>query len=315
MGGGESDNSYSFDVGDNIEKELADIFGIKNEEDREQFRDKYRFAISGDGNEGKRIFILHSSALCHLLFFYSATPDHPIRLAIQGKDTEFTDTEFEYKNRVFKGGHASNVDVVLISRDKKTVLFLESKFSEYYLSGNESKLTFSKAYLDETKCRYAAEVYGDSALMSKMGITVQENGKDAELQPGEPAYLYGIKQMVSHYVGIRNLIDSVSASDGSQGSVIDDRKDVPNAIANGANVYLGEILFDRGIETLENNSGKPCFTAYEAMYRELANGLNACIEKSTSRGRFHVIGDLFQYSKLEDCEFVNERIRTFYFGK
>lgn len=111
--------------------------------------------------------------------------------------------------------------------------------------------------------------------------------------------------MVSHYVGIRNLIDDPGRKDD----------DVAKAIANGANVYLGEILFDRGIETLEIIPGKSCFAAYEAVYRELANGLNACIEKSPPRGRFHVIGNLFRYSKLKDCEFINDRIRTFYFGK
>ena len=117
-----------------VEK-LESIFQMSN---KELFEAKFKQAISGDGQEWKRIATLHSSSLVALLCFYSVTNSKPLTINVDGNDCIFTESHFECKNRVGIDGkgnpHYSNMDVVLIGKtkeNKSVILFLESKFSEY----------------------------------------------------------------------------------------------------------------------------------------------------------------------------------------
>ena len=78
--------------------------------------------------------------------------------------------------------------------------------------------------------------------LAKMGLnmTTCDGNEIFILRSEETCYLEGIKQMISHYIGIRNLF--VTA---------DQREDtVAYAVSAGAKVLLGEILFTRGIGQL-----------------------------------------------------------------
>ena len=130
----DSDNSLMFsktkevnkpDLSTKEEKKnlLIDIFKISNSK---EFKEKYDMAISGDGNEYRRITTLTSSTLCALLFFYNIKNKN---INING--ITYDDVLFEVKNKVFDSNNPSNMDIVLLSSTSKTILFLESKFSEY----------------------------------------------------------------------------------------------------------------------------------------------------------------------------------------
>ena len=138
-----SSNSYSFSKA----SLLINIFNIK---DSTLFEEKYKMAVGGSGNEGDKITTLHSSSLCALLHFYNVTEDNPLTMAINGREIKFTDSIFEFKSRVID--NPSNMDVVLIGKNEKSyenvVLFLESKFAEYYLSAGTTCRGISKKYLD-----------------------------------------------------------------------------------------------------------------------------------------------------------------------
>ena len=120
---------------------LINIFNIK---DSTLFEEKYKMAVGGSGNEGDKITTLHSSSLCALLHFYNVEK-HALTLEFKTKNNKngeikrrvrFTKSVFEFKSPVID--NPSNMDVVLIGKDETSnedvVLFLESKFAEYYLS-------------------------------------------------------------------------------------------------------------------------------------------------------------------------------------
>ena len=166
--GSVSNNSYTFTNTsttneDECRNRLADLFGIQC---RELFKEKFEQSYSGSGQELKRIAVLHSSSLCALLFFYNVSQENPYILEIEGKEYIFTYSCFEYQNTVIEGRNPSNMDIVLIGSNKRTgeqtVLFLESKFSEYYESLGQ-RLEIATAYLDN---KYGKALYDDVILGS-----------------------------------------------------------------------------------------------------------------------------------------------------
>ena len=301
-----SNNSYTFadissENADRCANRLAELFGIRRPD---LFREKFAQSCGGSGQEWRRIAVLHSSALCALLFFYHVSEENPYRMEIEGETYIFTSSCFEYQNTVIEGRNPSNVDVVLLGADsagKPAVLFLESKFSEYY-EGTGKTLKIAAAYLED---RYGKTLYSEGSL-KKMGpyTKEQEEAETFTLRSGETCYLEGIKQMISHYIGLRNLCDSPDGRDDA----------VAKAVSAGARVLLGEILFTKGIGQLPVGSGEECFASYRKKYRLLAGALNAQLERDGISGKFTVLRDLLSYSQFQDKAYIQEpRIKRFYF--
>ena len=305
--GSVSNNSYtlantSAANEDVCENRLAELFGIKH---RDLFKEKFSQSCGGRGQELKRIATLHSSALCALLFFYHVSKENPYRMEIEGETYTFTCSCFEYQNTVIEGRTPSNIDVVLVGTDsyrKPAVLFLESKFSEYH-ERTGKQLEIAVAYLDN---RYGKVLYGEGFL-AKMGLdTVVRNGdKSFILCSEKDCYLEGIKQMISHYIGIRNLCDKPDKRDDA----------VAQEISAGAKVLLGEILFTKGIGQLPIGNGEECFASYRKKYMILADLLNEQLEKDGISDKFTVLGDILSYSQFQGKEYIQEpQIKRFYFG-
>ena len=291
-----SENSYTLTGVDTPDEDicaerLADIFGIDN---KALFRSKLHSACSGDGQEIKRIGTLHSSALCALLFFYNVTPEHPLILDVNGKSCIFTHSVFEFQNKVIN--NPSNMDITLVGRyadtDKPVILFLESKFSEY-MSKSKS-LWIAEAYLHN---KYSKDIYNQ---LDKTGITIDNDivkGKFS-IKSDNFCYLEGIKQMISHFVGVNNFIDGHFVI----------RDEVVLKARESADIYLGAILFDKGIGNFEAQKDITCYQAYKEKYEKLADLLN------TSGRPVHVIRQLFSYTMFENSDFIKEdKIKQFYF--
>lgn len=304
--GAPSNNSYTFANtstanADLCGNRLAELFGIKH---RDLFREKFAQSCGGSGQEWRRIAVLHSSALCALLFFYHVSEENPYRMEIEGETYRFTHSCFEYQNTVIKGRNPSNMDVVLIgtdSRGKPVVCFLESKFSEYYESLGR-QLEIAAEYLEND---YGKALYGEDSL-AEMGLYTK--ARDAAetfiLCSEEACYLEGIKQMISHYIGLRNLCDSPDGRDDA----------VAKAVSAGARVLLGEIFFTKGIGQLPVGSGEECYASYRKKYMILAGALNAQLERDGIRGKFTVLRDILSYSQFQDKAYIQEpRIKRFYF--
>ena len=262
---------------------LKDIFDIKDP----IFCTKFCQAISGDGHEGSRITTLHSSSLLSLLVFYSVSEKNPIYFRIEGKKIKFTKSEFEVKNEVNEGSNNySNIDVVLSGED--STLYLESKFSEYLNTGNK----------EVRKTDYYREIY--SRLSNSLGNAQVELDMNKWLlckKKGEKAlYCEGIKQMVSHYLGIDTEIKKGKRDE-----------------MKGKQVFLGEIIFDFSDKV---KGSKEKQKSYEEAYKCLKEGLEICAAEDKNGLK---ITDLMTYQELlkldENKLFLNnlpERIRWYY---
>lgn len=318
-----------------VKKLFIKRFGIKNETD---FKDKYDMAVSGSGNESFKITTLHSSSLCCLLFFYNVSKNNPLTLKFETNKGErrvtFTESVFEFKNKVISS--PSNIDVVLIGKDedkKNTILlFLESKFAEYYLSSGKT-CDLGEGYL---KNKIGAKLYkikhdlnNDLGSMDYgkpyyleglkcLGVTIEKNkqkknGKDKDvykIQSNKISYIDGIKQMISHYIGIKNLMDGkYHSSKGKQQQII---KEI---IKNKDDIIfiLGEIAFE-----LPNEAAMTALNNYRENYELLAEII---AEQEPANSRFEILKDLRFYSEITEDERtkgeknnykVDEKVKAFY---
>ena len=293
--GEESKNSFSLSNKDtyektnisDVKKDISDLlqktFGIEN---KELFGRKYEEAISGDGKEWKRITTLHSSSLIALLCFYSVSEEHPLSIG----DYVFKESFFEVKT-VVHDGHKSNMDVVLRGINKETsekvVLFLESKFTEYLNCGKKGDI--SKTYNDEYKKLSLFDNPIENISFGNDGefICIKSN------KPRKfPIYCGGIKQMLSHYIGVRNY------------ATLKNVEHKNFKFADNERILLGEIMFDfKG--AIANSSKK--LENYKKVYSELAKKIN---DNQTQIG---LVNEVITYQDIFSGDFIKEeKIKQFY---
>lgn len=301
---GKTDPSYEFEFAgksfvDFIGESIAENFDIK---DKKLFLEKFNMSCSGSGDEIKKITTLHSSSLCALLFFFSVSEKN--KLIFDGlEDYEFTQSFFEFKNKVI--GYPSNIDVVLlgnnIKSNEKVILFLESKFSEYITGINNSGTQYEigKSYFKEG-C-YSEPIYKS---LSKY-VTHNKEEDTYYISADTPKYLEGLKQIVSHYYGIRNFMRKKYYEKDN-----DSLEEIKQY--NAKEFLLGEILFDN----FGNELSEKYLLPYERDYTNLAKIINVQCKKEDITN-FRVIENLLHYSSPVLKEFISEfpRIKNFYFGE
>ena len=282
-----SDRSLSIkcdDISDSAD--LIRLFGLNSK----SFPTKFNEATEGDGQEARRIRTLHSSSLISLLCFYDVSALKPLHLTVDGRNVSFTTSRFEVKNPVgiddSGQAHNSNIDVVLLGNDVKSgkpvVLFLESKFSEYLTWGKYSKI--SKRVYDKIYSRLS-----DSGCLTQMGLKIEDNPDEegysvlASIKGRTRHYAGGIKQMVSHFLGVQNVANEFRDC--------------------GIDVYLGEILYSFP-DPIDNNHDK--FDDYCRLYGTLAKGLNSLAPN------FKVIEQSFTYQDMFREYDLDHAVKTFY---
>ena len=314
-----SENSYCF-VSEGCKcKTLINAFGIEN---GELFCQKYDMAISGSGEEARRILTLHSSSLCALLHFYDVTEKNPLTLKLNTNNGErivkYTQSVFEYKSPVIN--NPSNMDIVLIGKDTESeeniVLFLESKFSEYYLNQGKKSNRISTAYLNK-EYKYSETIYNNKRFLKSMNLKISNNNDNTfnlefEHETEKPFYIDGIKQMISHYVGIRNILVGDYFKDWDTEL---NQKIVNDAIKdNNAIIVLGEILFDN----FEDNEIEDSRSRYNEKYKKLAEGIVDQIEKDKVKN-FEILEKNLEYSLFKNNEIdhkICDKVKKFYnYGK
>ncbi len=293
--GEQSKNSLSFFPGVNRPGAscFSELFEI---EDRNRFHKLFDEACSGDGSEGARIATLHSSALCALLFFHSVGT-HPLRIELDGKQCIFHKVNFEIKNKVFANGKPSNIDVVLTGetteKDVKVILYLESKFAEYYLYAKTTTKPYSAKYMDDPTINLG----GLMGLYDGVSI-VNNQSQEIVFRSTNPCYLEGIKQMLAHYIGISNDVDKHECEKKIQ-------------------FYLGEILFDHGINNLElpKESGSvSALVDYSEKYKLFAKH----VESLQAKRKLQILPKVLTYNELfqeKNQNFLLPKIKAFYFGE
>ncbi len=350
--GKKSMNSYQFCCADGIEvddlsndidkidatrKLLKKIFlkGSNKEinEYPDIFDNKFMQACGGSGKEYLKIAKMHSSSLCALLFFYGVSEGKNLTLELNGKDYVFYESVFEYKSPVFDKMSPSNMDVVLLGNNKdnkneKVVLFLESKFSEYIdhqkkYGKNKNKKTgknkgISKEYLSNNSSK---EIYHKESL-EKIGLERKSviNGEYNDTDDFELCatcskdlfYIQGIKQMISHYVGVKKVLSSLR--DEKKGDLIVDNKKISDeqnsqkrvndSLDKDTKIILGEILFDLpGFEEEENR--------YSKKYKKLATIINEINEDDP---RFEMLFEPLSYSLFKSNTYILDKNVKEYYG-
>lgn len=288
--GQESQNSFSFKGEGNKREILQKVFNINIPEE------KYREAISGSGNKGNRITVLHSSSLAALLFFHSVSDINPIKIVLDDEEYTFTEVHFERKT-VVSGSHKSNMDVVMYGnsgKGEKTVLFLECKFSEYLNSGKCSGIS-----TDVYKQTYEQLGLFKDGTIAKMKANSTDDKNYFELNSCGNKYQYckGIKQMISHYIGISNFIRSGYKSEDEDDFSLPFTPD---------RVLLAEVLF--GFPNTIDSKNR--LQEYKTAYKELAVAINNYNKNKV----FHMVSKILTYGNIfsPDKFKLPKRIEEFY---
>ena len=309
-------NSYCFAAKENIDELLIKIFGIA---EPELFRIKFNMAVSGAGQEIRKISTLHSSSLCALLHFYNVTDKNPLILSNLETDKKkravrFTKSFFEFKSPVIN--NPSNMDVVLTGKDTESdediVFFLESKFSEYYLYAAKETGKISNKYLSH---EYSEPlIYNFVRSLDGLQIVYVDEKYFKLVSETEPFYIDGIKQMISHYTGIRNVLAHSYYKEADPDNTAK-QKEIEDVINNGnkgkgAIAILGEIVFDRFIGDFELRTGLKCGAIYSKKYEELAKHIG---HLTYDLSQFEIMKQELGYSLfITNDHFTEEPIRQFY---
>ena len=162
--------------------------------------------LAGDGHEledftdenGKQRIAharsIYSSSMLAYNFFHWISPEHPLTLNGTTYDKVYFEVKFPIFTKPTEGrpvNRPSNMDIVLISEDCLTMLCIESKYTEHT---HHQTAIFSDAYITPS-CYYKGNPYRATFQRLAMCYNEKSNG-----------YFAGIKQNVSHLIGITNVM-------------------------------------------------------------------------------------------------------------
>lgn len=162
--------------------------------ERERFEKAFLIVTNGVGNEAAKVNSVISSSLLSLLAFYRLFGDNhedvSLDICLNGITYTFKKAFFEVRNKVI--GYPSCMDVVL-QADDGTLLFLESKFTEY-IDGQSNENIYGASYIDLYKKRLD--------VLLKGNINVTQRNDFLVLSSDKKQYIEGIKQSISHLIGL-----------------------------------------------------------------------------------------------------------------
>lgn len=212
----------------------------------------YKMFANGSGSELKgKAKAIHSSSMLAYNFFHWISKGTPLELF--GK--KFVDVAFEVKLPCLKRGGYANLDVALLGDDGQSVLFLESKFTEYFSS---NQFEISDSYNDSNKY-----VYNGSSWAKLVRQCV---GKYTN--KSETGYYDGIKQAISHLVAIDRLRQQDQRSKEALSRYFDAK-----SLRDDCQFYFATIVFEpKNDELFEKEQG--AFTHYRDLFRTFVEIVN-----------------------------------------
>ena len=142
---------------------------------------------------------IYSSSMLAYNFFSWINKENPLVM----DDINYDIVVFEEQFRVLRNrNNKANLDVVLVSDDRKTLLLLESKFTEHLATTN---------YMSEISTAYdSEESYFKNCLGNRWVSIIKEIRK---MPDGKEEYYDGLKQVVCHLIGISSVIRNKDARD------------------------------------------------------------------------------------------------------
>jgi hypothetical protein len=170
---------------------------------------------------------------------------------------------------------------MLVSEDESQILCLESKFIEY-IRDTSTIYRVPKSYI---------AAYGKINLNAYVGEVLQDSFflqlPSASRNDTQKKYYGGIKQLISHYIGMTNEPNDKRL----------------NAIWEKSKVILlGTVLF-------KFKDGEAYLNDYTQLYQDLAKRLNAKV------GKVQMLGKVITYQDLERNGNLNlpEKVKQYYF--
>ena len=247
----------------------------------------FKSAVTGAGNEWKEIDQLNSSTLLAYLCFHQIS-EKPLAIDLGDKSVEFTNVHFEVANNLPPDGRShprSNMDIVLTgNKDGKIIkLFLESKFTEY------TKTTKSLKKLPEYYSKRYTELFGNNNEYKGLQWSIDKESCYWKVNDTRPHYLEGIKQMVSHCLGLKNEIE--------------------NGKYDGVECYLGEILFKFDDEFDQEKT----YVDYKTLHANLCDLLQ---NSPGASNRINLLENILDYQTLfasKNLNVIPDEVRKLYF--
>lgn len=288
--------SFKCEDGEDVFGTIQRIFGI-----RKSARGLFEAAISGDGNEKSRILTLHSSSLLAFLCFNDVA-NHPITITISDDKTVYDEVMFEVKNNVINNSPGkSNIDVLLMGENRKKLLFLESKFTEY-LSGGKVTLSphryeeFYSMLTEKNNFRFSAgylTVNPKTDKSQKTQYYLYKGKKTSE-------YLDGIKQTFSHLLGI--------ATGPAKKQTKGNEDYTRSLLENADEIRFASIVFNCDNKKFEN---------YNNLYKSVFKNSNVIIETIKEvvpkrELKLSIIPQLLQYQEVFEDNYLSDKVREFY---
>lgn len=262
---------------------LRNVFPFINEK-------TFREATNGDGHEWKRITRLHSSSLLALLMFSQISETHRLVIHINGRDEEFSDVRFEVKNWIEDNDtHPSNMDVVL--SNNTTILFIESKFTEYLCCSRESDDISEERYGKRFQKLFEV-IRGIECETDRNKSTLRLSSSD-----GTSHYIEGIKQLVAHYMGLEYATKQEFYNQGGNNPLAIGRRDV----------YLGEVLFD--FSAFLGRRAEKHLEDYKELYQKVTAQLFATSDLSSPP---RILPELLTYQQLFKGYTLDKNVARFY---
>ena len=274
---------------------LKRIFGI-----RESARGLFEAATGGNGNEKQKILTLHSSSLLAFLCFNDVA-NNPIRI----KGTVYNEVMFEVKNNVInESGTPSNIDVLLMGENRKKLLFLESKFTEY-LSGGKVTLSnkYRDLYIKLQKLNLPFNIKFINVLQESDNSHKEPDIKEEiRLYTGEKTseYLEGIKQAFSHLLGI--------ATGPAKNQTKGNEDYTRSLLENAEEIKFASIVF---------NCDNDKFKEYDDLYKSVFE--NSDVIKGTIKDvlkkrelKLTIVPHLLQYQEVFQANFLSDEVRNYY---
>lgn len=298
--GKDSQNSFCLVCHDDSQVARSLIEVLEIPKDRQSvFIEKFNEAVSGDGQEYNRINRLGSSSLLAFLCFYSVSNKNKLKLKLNERIHTFDDVHFECRNHINPSGDkCSNIDVLLLGKNDNgdpAALFLESKFSEYF--SRSSKLeNISKSYLKWYK------EFGLLKPQSKIWRSLFcEPAHDNTLKicsiDNTTHYCNGIKQMISHYRGLKTICQEPYNRQTECG-------EPPKMLVIQGDILLGTILFE-----FKDNDTHKCLKDYRELYeKQFAKAFPA------SSG-IELVEKVLTYNEDIPKEFnIDDKVKVLYFS-
>ena len=284
--------SFRCEDGEDAFDTIQRIFGL-SESARSLFGDVV-------GNAQSKILTLHSSALLAFLCFNDVA-NHPITITISDDKTVYDEVMFEVRNGVITASNPSNVDVLLMGENRKKLLFLESKFTEY-LSGGKVTLSPDRYETFYTKLTRKFDCPFSVGYVTVNSKTDKSQKTKYALYKGKKKsqYLEGIKQAFSHLLGIA----TGPAKNQTKGN-----EDYTRSLLDNADeIKFASIVF---------NCDKDKFKEYDDLYKSVFE--NSDLIKDTIKDvlkkrelKLTIVPHLLQYQEVFQANFLSDEVRNYY---